>query len=194
MACIYNRKPEDRYCEFCSAYYCDGRGRSAKTTEIFTTTNVNLLQEMDKMKLEDKEILLKELHTRSHYGVRVQVCNLEYAPILKGVLNDEVFVQFDFNRPIRNGDSTYNLVKDEVKPYLRSFSSMTDEELHELQEIVGEGVEIRDGFLYIVDSSRNSLSYLELLAVFDWLNAHHFDYRGLIERGLAIEAPKDMYN
>jgi hypothetical protein len=28
----------------------------------------------------------------------------------------------------------------------------------------------------------------------DWLNAHHFDYRGLIEKGLAIEAPEGMYN
>ena len=28
----------------------------------------------------------------------------------------------------------------------------------------------------------------------DWLNAHHFDYRDLIEKGLALEAPKDMYN
>ena len=27
----------------------------------------------------------------------------------------------------------------------------------------------------------------------DWLNEHHFDYRGLIEKGLALEAPKDMY-
>ena len=27
----------------------------------------------------------------------------------------------------------------------------------------------------------------------DWLNAHHFDYRGLIEKGLALEAPKGMY-
>jgi len=27
----------------------------------------------------------------------------------------------------------------------------------------------------------------------DWYNAHHFDYRGLIEKGLAIEAPEGMY-
>lgn len=27
----------------------------------------------------------------------------------------------------------------------------------------------------------------------DWLNEHHFDYRGLIEKGLALEAPDDMY-
>jgi hypothetical protein len=30
-------------------------------------------------------------------------------------------------------------------------------------------------------------------SVLDWLNAHHFDYRGLIEKGLALEAPKGMY-
>jgi hypothetical protein len=28
---------------------------------------------------------------------------------------------------------------------------------------------------------------------YDWLNAHHFDYRGLIEKGLALEAPEGMY-
>ena len=28
----------------------------------------------------------------------------------------------------------------------------------------------------------------------DWLNEHHFDYRGLIEKGLALEAPEWMYN
>ena len=27
----------------------------------------------------------------------------------------------------------------------------------------------------------------------DWLNAHHFDYRGLIEKSLAIIAPEEMY-
>ena len=27
----------------------------------------------------------------------------------------------------------------------------------------------------------------------DWLLEHHFDYRGLIEKGLALEAPEDMY-
>ena len=29
--------------------------------------------------------------------------------------------------------------------------------------------------------------------VYDWLNSHHFDFRNLIEKGLALKAPKDMY-
>jgi hypothetical protein len=33
-----------------------------------------------------------------------------------------------------------------------------------------------------------------MVNVIDWFNAHHFDYRGLIERGLALEAPEGMYN
>ena len=28
---------------------------------------------------------------------------------------------------------------------------------------------------------------LYMLDVIDWLNSHHFDYRGLIEKGLAID-------
>lgn len=33
----------------------------------------------------------------------------------------------------------------------------------------------------------------DALNYFDWLNRHNFDYRGLIEKGLAIEAPEGMY-
>lgn len=66
---------------------------------------------------------------------------------------------------------------EEFKLYLRPMSSMTDEE----------------------ENKYNSLNAYEIgifpqtEEAFDWLNAHHFDYRGLIEKGLAIEAPEDMY-
>ncbi len=70
-----------------------------------------------------------------------------------------------------------------VKPYLRPMSSMTEEELIELNKIDN---------VRLVYSSRHSTYYLDAEIV-DWLNAHYFDYRGLIPMGLALEAPEGMY-
>ena len=61
---------------------------------------------------------------------------------------------------------------DEFKPYLRQLGSMTDEELYEWTHT------------WIMDTTAEK---------YDWLNAHHFDYRGLIEKGLALQAPEGMY-
>ena len=68
---------------------------------------------------------------------------------------------------------------DEIKPYLRSMSSMTEEEFEEYGNIT-EHISI--GSLDFNIANPNA---------FDWLNAHHFDYRGLIEKGLAIEVTKE---
>ena len=59
-----------------------------------------------------------------------------------------------------------------IKPYLRPMSSMTEEE------------EIYYNTVYYT---------LNFYKKEDWLNEHHFDYRGLIPMGLALEAPKDIY-
>lgn len=66
------------------------------------------------------------------------------------------------------------------KPYLRPMSSMTEEERKEYKHIAPRIV-IEDGIR------------LPNINQINWLNAHHFDYRGLIEKGLAIEAPEGMY-
>ena len=62
-------------------------------------------------------------------------------------------------------------------------SSMTDEEYNQLYI----DSRVKKDSIDILDALANDL------AAIDWLNAHHFDYRGLIEKGLALEAPKDMY-
>lgn len=62
----------------------------------------------------------------------------------------------------------------ELKPYLRPISNMTEEERNE-----------HFGRTMTIDIVKTSKE------VIDWLNAHHFDYRGIIERGLAIEVTKD---
>lgn len=68
---------------------------------------------------------------------------------------------------------------DEIKPYLRPMSSMTHD----------EDVEYRD----IMESGHYNSPSQEYASIIDWLNEHHFDYRGLIEKGLALEAPEGMY-
>lgn len=35
--------------------------------------------------------------------------------------------------------------------------------------------------------------YGHTIHLFDWLNEHHFDYHGLLEKGLALIAPEGMY-
>lgn len=63
------------------------------------------------------------------------------------------------------------------KPYLRPMSSMTEEEKNE-----------HFGRTMTIDIVQTSKEVIE------WLLERHFDYRGLIEKGLALEAPEGMYN
>ena len=139
------------------------------------------------MTQKDKELILKDLCGRLPYGVKVQHQHEDYL--------DEIQTIERISR--RYGEIETESVLgfvDDFKPYLRSMSSMTEEELYEVQEILGKGVEVRDEFIVSVDSSIDSFTYLELQAVFDWLNKNMFDYRGLIRMGLALEAPEGMYN
>lgn len=69
-----------------------------------------------------------------------------------------------------------------IKPYLRPMSSMTEEE----EKVFSEFLEFQSEYVSDADLDNKTDMY-------DWLNAHHFDYRGLIEKGLALEAPADMY-
>ena len=61
-------------------------------------------------------------------------------------------------------------------------SSMTEKESKEFALLQTDFYV--DGFLYPIVAT----------GMIDWLNAHHFDYRCLIEKGFALEAPEDMYN
>lgn len=75
------------------------------------------------------------------------------------------------------------------KPYLRPLSSMTEEEVKDLSYRILQQPDleaVRNLKWFIIE-------FADLGKLFDWLNSHHFDYRGLIEKGLALEAPKDMY-
>ena len=142
------------------------------------------------MTKEDKKLLLKDLSARLSYGVMCQVDDGAAG------LNDGKLIEIDISKELVRFDVDYywDAYIDDVKPYLRPMSSMTDEELIEFLEIRGKNINseelrtFREGETAIV-------SILPLYSKhIDWLNAHHFDYRGLIEKGLALEAPKKVYN
>jgi len=139
---------------------------------------------MKKLSIEEEELLFKDLSQRLRYKVK---CNV-YGRIgtLTG-LND-YGAEIDYG----NGEDTTCEIK-YCKPYLRSMRSITEQELYEVQEILGKGIELHIDFISIVDSSIKSLSYFELQALFDWLNKNMFDYLGLIGKGLALKASRDMY-
>ena len=128
----------------------------------------------------EKGLLLRDLCARLPYEVKVQykddIFTIDY---ISGI-----YEEIKLDTPDR-----YTIDISEVKPYLFPFSSMTKEQLFEVQEILGKNeIEIEDGFLHIVDSDRNVITYLEILALLEWFYKNHFDVYGLIPMGLAIDA------
>ena len=129
------------------------------------------------MTQEEKQLLLVDLCARLPYGVMCHVneINLDGELLfinkvynIVALYNDKAVGKFD-TCPIAD-----------VKPYLRLLSSMTEEEMKEYYD----GCYTNVINLFSIPNPKKM----------DWLNAHHFDYRGLIEKGLALEAPEGMYN
>lgn len=128
------------------------------------------------MTQEDKELLIKDLCSRIPYNV---ICQF----------NDSSRVIDNVPSPIHDGiltehslDLFRNHVGFDIKPYLRPMSSMTEKDKRYLMSLKYQPSAL-DWKNLIISSQE----------VIDWLNAHNFDYRGLIEKGLAIEATEDMY-
>ena len=144
------------------------------------------------MTQEEKLLLLKDLSARLTYGVIVDYKENEYdyrkwiistlhAPSYSenGTLLDtdyEGWINFTEYKGCGMSTGSRSLHLGKVLPYLRPMSSMTKEEREEYSHIT---------LCDVIDC--------EAWNEVDWLNAHHFDYRGLIEKGLALEAPKGMY-
>lgn len=123
------------------------------------------------MKTEDKELLTKDLCARLPYMV-------------KGLHRGQVRELFTIDSREANnaclqvdGYAAWFPIET-FKPYLRSVSSMTGKEEIEWHELT-----LGQRFITLDNVER----------CVDWLNEHRFDYRNLIDKGLALEAPKGMY-
>lgn len=153
------------------------------------------------MTQEDKLLLLVDLCGRLPYGVKVKCPSDDEPYTLLSINWNKEIVVIGFMMDEMYVTSKQKLV--DIKPYLRPMSSMTEEEKEELLNHVigGEGVEYfhiaHDGSIDGNQEAEQDLYNLNLhwlnfgplttARVIDWLNQHHFDYRGLIERNLAID-------
>ena len=122
------------------------------------------------MTQKEKELLLKDLCARLPYGVKVQ-----------NVINGSIY---DLKERLYclPGALTTNF-----KPYLRPMSSMTEEEKAQVQTFMDIVTDENYGDGY-------SPSAWDAMNVFvQYCDSHHLDHRGLIFRGIALEAPEEMY-
>ena len=142
------------------------------------------------MTQEEKMLLIKDLSARLPYAVTV-----EHTSGFRGTLhdiavlhmydeNDNVYDAICYTDFFGDGDGIYI---EYFKPYLFPLSSMTDEQYEKFIIISGWDGDIED----IRRGKFSCIGYVGLDYIYDtidWLNKNHFDYRGLIEKGLAIDA------
>lgn len=114
------------------------------------------------MKQQEKDLLLKDLCARLPYKVIINYSGYEECNYTLAAINSSTI---NNSFPLEN-----------CKPYLRPMSSITEEEMKEYERLHKGIAELND---------------IAFIALNDFLNSHHFDYRGLIPLGLAIEVTKE---
>ena len=117
------------------------------------------------MTQKDKELLMKDLCARLPYGVKVKLGD-----------NPNIFdLEYRIKFAAMYGDS--DKLEDilditNIKPYLFPISSMTEEQIKEFNSI-----------------TQKCNTYIgKSILLTDFCNKHHIDWRGLIEKGLALDA------
>lgn len=130
------------------------------------------------MTQEEKILLAKDICARTPYGLicrnEIKNCDVRVDCTRCTSHSFQEYAVFGYDRLHQyNGEELRY-----IKPYLRKLSSMTEEEKKEERKLWD-----------IITKTRNDLHYIYT----DFLLSHHFDYRGLIPMGLALEAPEGMY-
>lgn len=137
------------------------------------------------MTQENKNLLLKDLCARLPYGVKVSIVahNIDY----EEDFGKTIIAQLTGIHTVKDDDdithpcfvTCYDKYKTQgndietIKPYLRSMSSMTEEEENEYNIAIDKDIAPE--------------------RIVDWYYTHHLDVHGLIPMGLALEAPEGMY-
>lgn len=161
------------------------------------------------MTQEERELLYADICARLPYAVKAKCTDIHSIDNLSVTETDIQCVTITSIDPaygpigFDTDDNFGSTLIDNIRPYLRTMSSMTEEEKEVLCELCEffEPYNDRDDFShygieiieeFCVNDEKIPLREINY-KVIDWLNSHYFDYRNLIEKGLAIEAPEGMY-
>jgi hypothetical protein len=136
------------------------------------------------MTQEEKQLLVKALCGYFPYDVCVHIRYKTGEPCYGKLTQRDI--QWFIDSKIEN-----------IKPYLRPMSSMTEKEYETFpipysfdsfstwnNTIVSK----------VIEGTQILIGIDEITEITDWLNSHHFDYRGMIEKGFALLASEGMYN
>ena len=130
------------------------------------------------MTQEDKALLLKDLCGRLPYGVKVNGVFLNYNKDNGKILYERCDKKFIYEHLDRY---------ETLKPYLFPLSSMTEEQQKEANIFDDMDMDILSENLGRNHRNKTNIPTATYNYI-DWLNKNHFDYRGLIKKGLAIDA------
>lgn len=144
------------------------------------------------MTQNEKDLLMKDLCARLQYGVKCQVQEDEYiyiGTLCRIEVDNKNGHLLDFVETISGLDCQVYLT--EVKPCLFPLSSLTKEHRNIISNKIREIQINNPPFGRIHDSGTdNLLNNITLCAqwLINYYIENHFDYNGLIEKGLAIDA------
>lgn len=147
------------------------------------------------MTQKQKQELINDLCARVPYGVIVdykenefEVPNWKITAIYPDTFGGRIGYDKRVGAGSESGSRPFKI--GEVKPYLRPMSSMNDKERKAFDKFC-----VIDEFAWEGNVEIGHKNQANIMSKgIDWLLAHHFDFRGLIEMGLALEAPPEMYD
>ena len=129
------------------------------------------------MTQEDKELLLKDLCARLPCRVKIKLIRW----IDEGLYINTTLEPDDIERLHNDKEGAI-----EIKPYLFPLSSMTEEQKKYIAD--RWGINEESDFEINPDWGEYIVELGDIIDYIDWLNENYFDYRGLIEKELAIDA------
>ena len=136
---------------------------------------------------QEKDLLLQDLCSRLPYGVMCDVGDNKPYTLSRIEIDDKNGHLLDFKE--KKGGLDMQVYLSECRPYLVPLSSMTKEQREEFLNIQSEDRKrLLDALIKYRYEEEDKIPIIPLQKHIDWLNAHHFDYRGLIPMGLANDA------